>query len=90
MESLPVYQTAGNVQSFILSPFNFYKEDPSLNSRDALDIETPGSAKEYNINNHGITKAFMCSVEYDVKDEKSLIKNETITANNKMFEDDTH
>lgn len=90
MESLPVYQTAGNVQSFILSPFNFYKEDPSLNSRDALDIETPGSAKEYNINNHGITKAFMCSVEYDVKDEKSLIKNETIIANNKMFEDDTH
>lgn len=55
-----------------------------------MDIETPGSAKEYNINNHGITKAFMCSVEYDVKDEKSLIKNETITANNKMFEDDTH
>lgn len=89
MESLPVYQTAGNVQSFILSPFNFYKEDPSLNSRDALDIETP-TAKEYNINNHGITKAFMCSVEYDVKDEKSLINNETITANNKMFEDDTH
>lgn len=89
MESLPVYKTAGNVQSFILSPFNFYKEDPSLNSRDALDIETP-TAKEYNIKNHGITKAFMCSVEYDVKDEKSLIKNETITANNKMFEDDTH
>lgn len=90
MESLPVSRTAGNIQSFLLSPFNFYKEDPSLNSRDALDLETPGLATEYHINNHGTTKAFMCSVEYEVTDEKSLIKNETITVYNKMFEDDIH
>lgn len=90
MESLPVSQTAGNVQSFLLSPFNYYKEDPSLNSRDALDIETPGSETKYHINNHGTTKTFMCSVEYKVTDEKSLIKNETRTVNEKMFEDDIH
>lgn len=85
MESLPVFQTTGNVQSFILSPFNYYKEDPSGTSRDALDIENdPGptthllkqNSTEYiNIRNHGITKSFKCSTEYHVTDENMLTEN---------------
>lgn len=70
---------------FIFFLFNFYKEDFLLNLRDVLDIEIFGLVKEYNINNYGIIKVFMCFVEYDVKDEKLFIKNEIIIVNNKML-----
>lgn len=75
---------------FIFFLFNFYKEDFLLNLRDVLDIEIFGLVKEYNINNYGIIKVFMCFVEYDVKDEKLFIKNEIIIVNDKMFEDDIY
>lgn len=81
MESLPIMQTVGNLQSFLLSPFNYYKDDPSLNSRDTLDVRTKVSMREKRVNNYGITKTFMCSIEYQVTDEESLYQNDTYKNN---------
>ncbi|XP_062610844.1 putative amine oxidase [copper-containing] [Saccostrea cucullata] len=87
MESLPVFQTAGDLQSFFISPFNYYKEDPSITSRDALIVEPSSDSEEYldkynltaySIINNGITKSFKCSTEYKVKDKIVLLKTESL------------
>lgn len=58
-EDVPNTATPGNSVGFLLRPFNFFKEDPSLASRDTVIVHP--SSKGPNYIQHWITEDTDCS-----------------------------
>jgi len=52
-EDVPNTATAGNTASFFLRPYNYFEEDPSMRSRDAVLIEPKEKFSGINVNRFG-------------------------------------
>lgn len=76
-ENVPTTGTVGTTQSFFLVPFNYFSEDPSLASRDAVKImprdpRSPNSGAV--INRHNMSLYFNCETK---KIDQRLSRNST-------------
>ncbi|CAL1533785.1 unnamed protein product [Lymnaea stagnalis] len=76
-ENVPTTATVGTTQSFFLVPFNYFNEDPSLASRDAvkimpLDPRSPNSGAA--INRHNMSLFFDCETK---RIDQRLSRNST-------------
>lgn len=66
-EDVPNTATAGNTASFFLRPYNYFEEDPSLRSRDAVLIEPKEKFSGIKVNRFGTPEGPKC-----VPEEKPL------------------
>lgn len=74
LEDFPLKSTTGKQMSFIVQPFNYFDENPSMASRDALRISANKRNKgeyKYTFENYGLPKTFYCETERT----SSFIKN---------------
>ncbi|GAB1611009.1 putative amine oxidase [copper-containing] [Argonauta hians] len=68
MEDLPVIPTVGEQHSFFLLPFNYFNEDPSVGSRNAIRMDVQDNGK-LSINRHGISNKQQCVPKYSNFDD---------------------
>ncbi|XP_012937905.1 putative amine oxidase [copper-containing] [Aplysia californica] len=76
-ENVPNTATVGTTQSFFLTPFNYFREDPSLASRDAVKVMPKNPARPLegaSVDRHGLRPYFKCHSE---KVDERLNSNST-------------
>ncbi|KAJ8304308.1 hypothetical protein KUTeg_017891 [Tegillarca granosa] len=81
LEDFPLKSTTGKQISFIVQPFNYFEENPSMASRDALRISTNKRNKgeyKYTYENYGLQKTFYCETELTSSFVKNLMNNSNI------------
>ncbi|CAG5126198.1 unnamed protein product [Candidula unifasciata] len=77
MENVPNTATVGTTQSFFLVPFNYFKEDPSLASRDSVKIMPRDPQRPFEgavVDRHNMTQFYNCHSQLI---DRSLFSNST-------------
>lgn len=77
MENVPNTATVGTTQSFFLVPFNYFKEDPSLASRDSVKIMPRDPQRPLDgavVDRHNMSQHFDCLSQ---RIDSSLLNNST-------------